>query len=104
MQSINQFNPKASKYPINQVRGPWINLLIDSKADLHMDQSSVGNIVVVDLVLHTPIIVPVKVANVNHVTHSPALTVVIIVVRVIITSWNYDYSAWPSGRVLNKLN
>ena len=28
--SINQFNTKASKYPINQVRGPWIDWLIDS--------------------------------------------------------------------------
>ena len=23
--SINQFNPKISKYPSNQVRGPWID-------------------------------------------------------------------------------
>jgi hypothetical protein len=23
--SINQFNPKVSKYPINQVRAPWID-------------------------------------------------------------------------------
>ena len=30
--SINQFNPKGSKYPINQVRAPWIDWLIDSKS------------------------------------------------------------------------
>ena len=31
-QSINQFNPKGSKHPINQVRAPWIDWLIDSKS------------------------------------------------------------------------
>ena len=28
-QSIYQFNPRVSKYLINQARGPWINSLID---------------------------------------------------------------------------
>jgi hypothetical protein len=31
--SINQFNQKGSKYPINQVRAPWIDQLIDSKSE-----------------------------------------------------------------------
>ena len=31
---VNQFNPKGSKYPINQVRAPWIDWLIDSKSAL----------------------------------------------------------------------
>jgi hypothetical protein len=40
--SINQFNPKASKYPVNQFRGPWIDRE-GSKDGIHFPLKSLGS-------------------------------------------------------------